>query len=235
MLFVAFVTAAILVFVKNTYARIIAILLAVLIGFIFRTKFFVTILFALFIPTLIHVFIFTGAFLLAGALKGRSRSGILAFIVFISCTAGLFLVYPHPSNNPGIYIKGAYDAGFSAVNKELFNIFLHQHASSSDVYLSSTGILIMRFIAFAYTYHYLNWFSKTSVIKWHLIPRRSMILVLIIWLLALALYFTNFLAGLAVLYFLSMVHVIFEFPLNFKTFKEIGSAAGLGKHKTLHN
>ena len=81
----------------------------------------------------------------------------------------------------------------------------------------------MRFIAFAYTYHYLNWFSKTSVIKWHLIPKRSMAVIVVIWLLAVALYFTNYLTGLAILYFLSILHVIFEFPLNFQTFKGIGN------------
>jgi hypothetical protein len=26
---------------------------------------------------------------------------------------------------------------------------------------------VQSFIAFAYTYHYLNWFSKTSIIKWN--------------------------------------------------------------------
>jgi hypothetical protein len=30
----------------------------------------------------------------------------------------------------------------------------------------------LRFIAFAYTYHYLNWFSKTDIIRWHVVSQR---------------------------------------------------------------
>ncbi|MBK8345641.1 MAG: hypothetical protein IPL12_21570 [Bacteroidetes bacterium] len=33
------------------------------------------------------------------------------------------------------------------------------------IYNSSAGILITRFIAYAYTYHYLNWFSKASILN----------------------------------------------------------------------
>lgn len=222
MVFVSFAVAAVLVFVRNGYMRAIAIALAFIIGFVFREHLFITILFALFVPTLIHVFIFTGAFILVGALKGRSVSGILSLIVFISCSVALFLIHRHPVNNSGTNITSAYDAGFSRVNAQLFAVFLHQHPSRNDLYYSHIGILVMRFIAFAYTYHYLNWFSKTSVIKWHQVPKRSLALVLILWILSVLLYFTSYITGLAVLYFLSMLHVIFEFPLNFQTFKEIG-------------
>jgi len=32
----------------------------------------------------------------------------------------------------------------------------------------------MRLMAFAHTYHYLNWFSKASVIEWHQISSRRL-------------------------------------------------------------
>ena len=80
----------------------------------------------------------------------------------------------------------------------------------------------MRFIAFAYTYHYLNWFSKTSIIKWHLVERKYLILTLGIWVLALALYASDYRTGLKFLFFLSFLHVFLEFPLNWKTFIDIG-------------
>ena len=82
--------------------------------------------------------------------------------------------------------------------------------------------MLARFVAFAYTYHYLNWFSKTSIIKWHLVPRKSLITVLVLWGLSLVLYISNYRTGIMALYFLSFVHVIFEFPLNFRSFKDIG-------------
>ena len=37
---------------------------------------------------------------------------------------------------------------------------------------AQTFTRVMRFIAFAYTYHYLNWFTKTRVIGWADILRR---------------------------------------------------------------
>ena len=38
----------------------------------------------MFLPTLIHVSIFTGAFILIGALRGRSLSGLLSLLVFLA-------------------------------------------------------------------------------------------------------------------------------------------------------
>lgn len=71
------------------------------------------------------------------------------------------------------------------------------------------------FIAFAYTYHYLNWFSKTSVIGWaKTLHPKKMIMVSGIWILSIALYLYNDQTGLMVLFILSMIHVLAEFPLN---------------------
>ena len=80
----------------------------------------------------------------------------------------------------------------------------------------------MRFIAFAYTYHYLNWFSKTSIIKWHLVDRRYLIATLAIWITSIVVYAYDYHTGLKLLFFLSFLHVFLEFPLNIKTFVEIG-------------
>ena len=80
----------------------------------------------------------------------------------------------------------------------------------------------MRFIAFAYAYHYLNWFSKTSIIKWHQVPKRRTVAMVLIWLGALVLYAYDYDSGMAALYFLSILHVMLEFPLNHLTFVGIG-------------
>ena len=90
------------------------------------------------------------------------------------------------------------------------------------IYNSSAGILITRFIAYAYTYHYLNWFSKTSVIKWHEISRPGLIIIAVLWVSAILLYSYDYRTGLTALYFLSFLHVLLEFPLNFQSFKQIG-------------
>ena len=87
---------------------------------------------------------------------------------------------------------------------------------------SNAGIVIMRLIAFSYTYHFLNWFSKTSIIKWHQIPKKNLAVVFLLWIASLALYFYDYYIGLKVLYFLSLLHVVLDFPLDHLTFIAIG-------------
>jgi hypothetical protein len=92
-----------------------------------------------------------------------------------------------------------------------------------SVFFSTVGIMLMRFIAFAYMYHYLNWFSKTEVIRWHKIPKIRLIVIVSIWILASAFYAYDYSLGLSLLFFLSFTHVLLEFPLN------IVSIVGIGK------
>ena len=70
----------------------------------------------------------------------------------------------------GGYEIGAYAAAtyprFAPLNGFLAQL-LGEDPTQWDLYRSPAGLAIMRFIAFAYAYHYLNWFSKTAVIRWH--------------------------------------------------------------------
>ena len=93
----------------------------------------------------------------------------------------------------------------------------------SAVFLSSAGLMLMRFIAFAYLYHYLNWFSKTEVIRWHKVPKVRFIGVVTLWVISCGLYVYDYAIGLSFLFFLSFTHVLLEFPLN------ITSIIGIGK------
>jgi len=72
----------------------------------------------------------------------------------------------------------------------------------------------MRFIAFAYTYHYFNWFSKTSIIKWHEAGAVRLTAVAVLWLAAVGVYAYDYVIGVRVLFCLSLLHVYLEFPLN---------------------
>lgn len=162
--------------------------------------------------TVIHVFVFTAFFILAGAMKSRSVSGYSSLIVFFACAAAA-LVVPVPFTKPGAELQTVY-AAF-----EQLNVLLLRMAGLSDngVY-EVTGVGVMRFIAFAYTYHYLNWFSKTSIIRWHEVSRTRGIAIAAAWIAGVALYFYSYRAGFAVFYVLSVVHVMLEFPLNHQTF-----------------
>jgi hypothetical protein len=94
---------------------------------------------------------------------------------------------------------------------------------ASIVYNSTVGIMLMRFIAFAYLYHYLNWFSKTEVIRWHQVPKLRFAAVILLWVVASVFYTYDYSLGLSLLFFLSFSHVLLEFPLN------IISIVGIGK------
>ena len=268
------------------------------------------------VPTLIHVYLFTGLFMLFGALKARSKSGLLSIVFFILIP--VFLVKVIPVKKQGNYLseygKEAYYAdgtGFFFTNVSILrnldlvpkatykdwidlyvpdalkNNYLEfyknslteewsspigdldsnevsdtrtdtilsvvkqiqenpyktpslgqtyslpdiQKGSQKDnwwslVFLSEIGIMLMRFIAFAYLYHYLNWFSKTEVIRWHKVPKIRFIGVISLWLISCGLYAYDYAIGLSFLFFLSFTHVLLEFPLNVTSIIGIGKETG---------
>ena len=91
------------------------------------------------------------------------------------------------------------------------------------IYFSEVGIMLMRFIAFAYLYHYLNWFSKTEIIRWHKVPKVRFIIVMVTWIAASLFYAYDYSLGLSLLFFLSFSHVLLEFPLNIISIVGIGT------------
>jgi len=93
----------------------------------------------------------------------------------------------------------------------------------NTVFFSTIGIMLMRFIAFAYLYHYLNWFSKTEVIRWHKVPKIRFAAVILLWILACGAYAYDYSIGLNFLFFLSFTHVLLEFPLNIVSIVGIGT------------
>ena len=315
-------------FVKNLPIKIISILFL----FVFISGWFSednkemnessTTVFALtsLLPTLIHVYVFTGLFMLFGALKSRSKTGLMSLGAFIILPIILIFVVPvkPKTNYISAYGKEAYYAGgdgFFSTNASIldhFNLIKSPVYTNEDfvkfvkkkdikneleknniitqanlnllvdslskipnkpylinkqplnskfqvdnilllfdekgmlseyqmkpipaklytgfslekyasiIYNSTIGIMLMRFIAFAYMYHYLNWFSKTEVIRWHKVPKIRFAAVLLIWLAACGLYAYDYALGLSFLFFLSFTHVLLEFPLNMVSIVGIG-------------
>jgi hypothetical protein len=120
------------------------------------------------------------------------------------------------------YVQKSYSV-FSELNFQLINLFhLDKLSEVKQIFSTNAGFVSMRFIAFAYTYHYLNWFSKTSVIKWHLVPKKTLIITVLLWLFSISLYMFDYNLGLKALFFLSFLHVFLEFPLNIVSFSGIG-------------
>ena len=272
------------------------------------------------VPTLIHVYLFTGLFMLFGSLKTRSVSGMWQMVGFV--VIPLLLVFALPVDTKAPISKFGKDAhyakgdGFYATNISILDHFnliedpiytnadfvafvnkkdfkdanaQYQFIAKADlkkiidslkkkpndayvmnkqpinpnfqadnilalylkpevlneyqmkpmpakifsgfslekyasiVYNSTVGIMLMRFIAFAYLYHYLNWFSKTEVIRWHQVPKLRFAAVILLWVVASVFYAYDYSLGLSLLFFLSFSHVLLEFPLN------IISIVGIGK------
>lgn len=184
--------------------------------------------------TIIHVFIFTGAFILYGALKSRSLSAFLSLGAFFVCALSFFIFVPDAQGyTVSEYVRGSYRS-FNALNAELIKLFhLGSGTSAREIYESSAGISVMRFIAFAYTYHYLNWFSKTPIIKWHESARRRAGWIITGWLAAIGLYAYNYETGMTLLYSLSILHVMLEFPLNHQSFAGIARELYNGRRPTV--
>lgn len=177
------------------------------------------------LPSLIHVFVFTFLFMLYGAIKSKSKLGFSGSLLLLMVPLIIIAVPIDPRGmDIGLYFKQSYDAsGFSNLNYSV-GWAIGAMESPKDFYpiLSSIGVKIQIFIAFAYTYHYLNWFSKTTVIGWHkTISSKKMWLILAIWVFSLLLYWYSFYIGFVLLLFLSYLHVILEFPLNVTSIQEI--------------
>ena len=172
-------------------------------------------LLAYFIITIVHVLVFTAAFVLYGALKRRSGAAIASLAIYAACVASFFLIPASPLAAASPRVREMYDF-FAPLNEQLIALFRLE----GGVY---DALPVMRLIAFAYTYHYLNWFSKTSVIGWHHITRTRAAVIVLGWATAVVLYAVDYTLGLSVLYVLSVLHVLLEFPLNHQTFAGIGS------------
>lgn len=221
LIYLSFASALAFIAFNDFMPKMLFIMAAIFVGIMIKSTQPFFLIFAVFLPTLIHVFVFTGLFILQGALKNKSATGVASLVVFILCALSFFVVYPHFSfySISNYAQKALTDSGFVNVNRYLMLLF---NKETESVFTSNIGFGVMRFIAFAYTYHYLNWFSKTQVIKWHQVPKRQLAFVIVLWVASVALYAVDYFVGLVALYFLSMLHVLLEFPLNYRSFVGIG-------------
>lgn len=233
LIFICVVAALGMVLLKEWWHKVLLIIGAFIGGYILSSGKGFQLAFGMYLPTLVHVFIFTGIFIVYGALKSKSLTGMLSVVVFVLCGASFFVYHPN------IYwyqvspyaVRSIQGIRFDGLVGSIVHLF-HMDTITYDnffqvVFHSVPGQSVMRFIAFAYTYHYLNWFSKTSVIKWHMVPKKWLVVVGVMWISSVALYAYDYLIGLEVLFLLSMLHVFMEFPLNYRSIIGIGEELGL--------
>jgi hypothetical protein len=218
--FVALGVALALVVTPKLGPRL-AILSGVLIALqIYRTDPTFVRIFAVYLPTVIHVFIFTGLFMIFGALKSQDRSGYWAFGAFLFAAFAVTLAPAFDQVIISNWGRENFGNAFHTLTASLLADFGGVRADRAyrvDLLAHPKAIPVVRFLAFAYTYHYLNWFSKTSIIGWHQIPASRIAAILGVWFASLGLYFYDYRLGLSWLFLLSFGHVVLEFPLNFRS------------------
>ncbi|NBV07101.1 MAG: hypothetical protein EBS06_07720 [Proteobacteria bacterium] len=213
LIFFAFASAFILTFIKDWFWRINSFALALFLILLFKGTPNYTIIFGVLLVTIIHVWLFTGIFILSGAVKSKNLSNYISFIVFILCSLSFIFI----SRSGYIIGEKASEIVMNdglTLNQTMLKI-LNIPFGKQDLISAGAALRIQAFIAFAYTYHYLNWFSKVEIIKWHKVSKNSLILSAIIWVISLSLYAYDYRLGASLLLFLSVLHVFLEFPLNF--------------------
>jgi hypothetical protein len=219
--FVAFLSCLGFMFIPIVWARYALVLALITAAFFIETTGLYVSIFGVFLPTIIHVSIFTSIFMLIGAMRSNQWTGYLSVAVyFICCSILLFANHKFKGYSPGLSTIKAFNLStFASVSSNL--ITLLEPNKENDL-MSMLGLRVQAFVAFAYTYHYLNWFSKTNVIGWLRIPKMQLAISLTVWAAAVTLYFINYRTGLLALLFLSMLHVYLEFPLNIQSFRDMG-------------
>ena len=238
--YLAFVAALLFILFSSSLARLGFLTLALVVGILFVNYPLFFGFFGILLPTLVHVFVFTGFFILVGALRGKSFSGILSLLVFVAIACGFIFIHPeHAQYHASDYVRDNYgylkDDGVGSNVFISMNLYLIKtlgiqnfgqptqpfsdffHRINDFIYGNPTALALMSFVAFSYTYHYFNWFSKTSIIRWHEVSRMRGVSILVIWLASLVLYGMNYSLGFKWLFFLSFAHVFLEFPLDHLT------------------
>ena len=222
-----------LTFPTNNKSFKIYLFLSIIVSIIIYQFHSFTMFLYVFIPSLIHVYIFTLLFILYGALKSKSKLGIFsAFLLFT--IPFIIVLIPEKTINYQISTKVINE--ISAINfdyliKKISQIIYSNNHFEKISLDSVSAIKIQIFIAFAYTYHYLNWFSKTITIGWYKsITKTKLGIISLLWFSSVSLYFYDYELGFIVLFTLSFLHVVLEFPLNFISIKGVFSSFIQKKH-----
>jgi hypothetical protein len=169
---------------------------------------------SLLLVTIVHVYVFTACFVLAGAIRNRSLSasftlaGMIGAALICITSGGTYALTSEMPKGIGVEIFSEW------VAVVLKGVGLETTAQNR--------ISTFSFLSFAYTYHYLNWFSKTRFIQWHKISHQRGWGMIGLYAVFLGVYLYDYQLGFTFILFLSLLHVYLEFPLNWKVFREIG-------------
>ena len=225
-IFLSIIAAIGFVLIKKRVYWVVLLLPSVFIAYYLHSHQTYEHLIGILIPTVIHVYIFTLLFMAHGAKKSRSRPG------YLSVGIALFipLIFAGIDLQEHGYVFDETMMRFYAEQRffrtsEVTAQFAGIGENRGFMFYDPFYIKMMMFISFIYLYHYLNWFSKTSLIQWHksLTWQRSVVIG-VTWIVLLVLFYFNLGLGMLFAVFFSMLHVILEFPLNVFSVKGLVTA-----------
>jgi hypothetical protein len=222
-IFISLMVAIAYQFVSSKTSWIITIVLAILGALLLKNVEQYRLLIGMFVPTVIHVYLFTLIFMLYGAKKSNSRYGYISVIVALMIPVLIINLNIAPD---AYLFNDLWKEAFLENDFHVLPVVLSKYLGITDgtsfFFYEPIWIKFMMFISFIYCYHYLNWFSKTTVIKWHkLLNKKKIIAICMIWLAVFTMYCFDFTLGILMSLFLGFTHVILEFPLNMLSIKEI--------------
>jgi len=171
-------------------------------------------------PTLVHVFFFTWIFMISGALRkqtaGYAKWVNPALVVLLPLALlGLNMHYAQP----GSFWLRSEAVSFAGLHGNLSK-HMHHTMQMNETLLGDRAVAaVLRVFAFAYLFHYLNWFAKTELLQWHKISARTWTTIGCLYAAAIGIYMWNVRVGFIVVNFMGMMHVLLEFPLNWHTLR----------------
>jgi hypothetical protein len=205
------------VWMRNTYWIAAVAVAALVTGVYLRTwVYFLGVM----VPTLVHVFFFTWTFMVSGALRGRQGAwprwvnpGLL-----LAIPLALFFLPVRYAEPGGFWLKCESET-FGAIHQKLAGDLHHVVAINQGLLNDPVAAGLLRLFAFVYLFHYLNWFTKTELLNWHKTSRRVWTGIWVLYAASASFYLWDFRLGFLAATFLSLLHVLLEFPLNWHTLR----------------
>jgi hypothetical protein len=180
----------------------------------------VALFFGAIVPSIVHVFVFTWFFMASGALRAKNTR-VLQWVnpVLLLAIPLLLLWLPMHYGTQGALWLRMEHISFEPLHRYAARHLGAHLVMSGDLLADPRIAALIRLFAFTYLFHYLNWFGKAELLEWHRIPAKNWTLIGVLYAASMGLYLWNFEVGFLVVNFLSLLHVLLEFPLDFQAIR----------------
>ena len=152
-------------------------------------------------------------FMVSGLVREKSRSVLAWGNPFLFWAAGDAVNGAVELSDAGQLLDQCR-GGVLALHGYLVRLVGHNLHPDASILADPAVAGVLRFLAFIYLFHYLNWFAKTELLQWHRVSRRSWAWIALLYSVSVGCYLWNFVVGFYIVNFKSMLHVFLEFPLT---------------------